>query len=103
MGLFFSSATVGAMHFQKMTQTKMQVTLIDTYLMEIEFNADMDYVCLTDHKAKAQNKAKNRSHTHRKNAPRKKGKAKYWLSFFYCSLLTGFKLKSGKFFCSVQL
>ena len=58
MGLFFSSATVGAMHFQKMTQTKMQVTLIDTYLMEIEFNADMDYVCLTDHKAKAQNKAK---------------------------------------------
>ena len=58
MGLFFSSATVGAMHFQKMTQTKMQVTLIDTYLMEIEFNADMDYVCLTDHKAKAQNKGK---------------------------------------------
>ena len=46
------------MHFQKMTQTKMQVTLIDTYLMEIEFNADMDYVCLTDHKAKAQNKEK---------------------------------------------
>ena len=58
MGLFFSSATVGAMHFQKMTQTKMQVTLIDTYLMEIEFNADMDYVCLTDHKAKVQNKEK---------------------------------------------
>ena len=26
--------------------------------MEIEFNADMDYVCLTDHKAKAQNKEK---------------------------------------------
>ena len=46
------------MHFQKMTQTKIQVTLIDTYLMEIEFNADMDYVCLTDHKAKAQNKEK---------------------------------------------
>ena len=54
MGLYFSSATVGAMHFQKMTQTKMQVTLIDTYLMEIQFNADMDYVCLTDQKAKAQ-------------------------------------------------
>ena len=26
--------------------------------MEIEFKADMDYVCLTDHKAKAQNKEK---------------------------------------------
>ena len=48
MGLFFSSATVGAMHFQKMTQTKIQVTLIDTYLMEIEFNADMDYVCSSE-------------------------------------------------------
>ena len=36
------------MHFQKMTQTKMQVTLIDTYLMEIEFNADMDYVCSSE-------------------------------------------------------
>lgn len=84
MGLFFSSATVGAMHFQKMTQTKMQVTLIDTYLMEIEFNADMDYVCLTDHKAKAQNKEKKTDLTLiGKTHPEKKaGKPKYWLSFF---------------------
>lgn len=73
MGLFFSSATVGAMHFQKMTQTKMQVTLIDTYLMEIEFNADMDYVCLTDHKAKAQNKEKKPiSHSSEKRTQKKR-------------------------------
>lgn len=106
MGLFFSSATVGAMHFQKMTQTKMQVTLIDTYLMEIEFNADMDYVCLTDHKAKAQNKEKkpiSHSLIGKTHPEKKAGKPKYWLSFFCCSLLIGFKLKSGKVFCSVQL
>ena len=73
MGLFFSSATVGAMHFQKMTQTKMQVTLIDTYLMEIQFNADMDYVCLTDQKAKAQNKGKKSiSHSSEKRTQQKR-------------------------------
>ena len=73
MGLYFSSATVGAMHFQKMTQTKMQVTLIDTYLMEIQFNADMDYVCLTDQKAKAQNKEKKSiSHSSEKRTQQKR-------------------------------
>ena len=74
--------------------------------MEIEFNADMDYVCLTDHKAKAQNKEKkpiSHSLIGKTHPEKKAGKPKYWLSFFCCSLLTGFKLKSGKFFCSVQL
>ena len=49
--------------------------------MEIEFNADMDYVCLTDHKAKAQNKEKETDLT-LIGKKKKAGEPKYWLSFF---------------------